>query len=119
MGTNYYVKPAPDCPTCGRPHVGAHIGKKSHGWRFLWAPLPEDAIAFTTTRRAWMEYLKDKEIINEYDEAIDPVEFYGMAYNPNGMVLDVENIGSAFANPKDYERIGPDGERISLRGGFS
>ncbi len=34
MGTNYYLKTAAPCPTCGHEQEPLHIGKSSGGWVF-------------------------------------------------------------------------------------
>lgn len=34
MGTNYYLK-TDFCPCCGKARKTLHLGKSSHGWKFL------------------------------------------------------------------------------------
>lgn len=72
MGTNYYIK-INNCTKCGR-HEEIHLGKSSIGWQFtfranydLYKDVPE-----------MREYLKDKEIKNEYGEGVSYKEFWEM-----------------------------------------
>lgn len=120
MGTNYYIQTG-CCSSCGRPNPhNHHIGKASFGWRFLWAPLPDDAPGTDVTQAAWFAYLEGKAIVDEYGETITLPAFRKMVEaKKDGQVLTRENIGVGWADPAKYERIGPEGERISLTGGFS
>lgn len=120
MGTNYYIQTG-RCSSCGRPNPhNHHIGKASFGWRFLWAPLPDDAPGTEVTQAAWFAYLEGKTIVDEYGEVITLADFRRMVEAKQGQqVLTRENFGSYPGDPAKYERIGPEGERISLSGGFS
>ena len=74
MGMNYYINPPSACKCCGRDYDALHIGKASHGWKFLFRAYStfevddleleaaDDEIA---SFEQWKEYLKDKEIVNE------------------------------------------------------
>jgi hypothetical protein len=63
MGTNYYVKDEPCCPTCGRASDVYHIGKSSMGWKFLFRGYEEQGL---TSASKWFEYLASRNIVDEY-----------------------------------------------------
>ena len=66
MGTNYYTSTY--CDACKRQDRDYHIGKSSYGWSFLFRGYrPEGLVSWD----AWKEFLKDKTIMNEYNEQID------------------------------------------------
>lgn len=73
MSTNYYVKLSP-CP-CPCEHCAApkrmHIGKRSIGWHFHFRGYKDGPQSWVE----WQEYLKDKEIIDEYDDPIPLKKF--------------------------------------------
>ena len=63
MGTNYYVKNAKDCPTCGTPNSeDLHIGKSSCGWKFLF----DDEFVENVSQG-----FSGLCIVDEYDDLID------------------------------------------------
>jgi hypothetical protein len=63
MGTNYYVKDEPRCPTCGRASDVYHIGKSSMGWKFLFRGYEDQGL---TSASKWFEYLASRNIVDEY-----------------------------------------------------
>ncbi|ARQ95415.1 hypothetical protein [Bradyrhizobium phage BDU-MI-1] len=63
MSTNFYVKEAHCCPTCGKQSEVHHIGKSSGGWRFLFRGYREFGL---TSANAWLQYLLDRTIVDEY-----------------------------------------------------
>jgi len=70
MGCNYYVK-INECKHCGRfEHI--HLGKSSCGWKFL---LAYNDGEFYKTFAEMQEWLKDKEIFDEYERAEPYEEF--------------------------------------------
>src|SRR3989304_4614388 len=82
MSTNYYLREN-ICDKCNR-YDEIHIGKSSHGWRFLFEKwikdfeneYPEDKIAMNYEK--WKERLTNSKgiIINEYEENVSPKEFF-------------------------------------------
>jgi hypothetical protein len=67
MGTNYYVAENA-CGCCQRYDEAYHIGKASWGWAFSFRGYrPERLVSWA----AWKEFLRNKIIMNEYNEKID------------------------------------------------
>lgn len=64
MGTNYYVK-SKACKCCGHKLDQLHIGKSSVGWTFSFK-----GYKHLKSWEAWKAFLKDKQIVNEYDEPV-------------------------------------------------
>lgn len=62
MGTNYYATSQP-CPHCGRTDEPVHIGKSAAGWAFALHVIPDEGLI---TLDAWVKYLEDKVIADEY-----------------------------------------------------
>ena len=119
MGTNYYVPAPPPCGSCGRPHEAIHIGKQSFGWAFGWDLLPDDEDGEATTQAGWWAYLEGKPIEDEYGRPVTLDNLRALVASTAGrMVLTRENIGD-YGDPAKYERIGPEGERITRSRGFS
>jgi hypothetical protein len=73
MGTNYYVR-TNHCEHCNR-HETQHIGKSSWGWAFSFRGYRYDGLC---SWQDWKTYLKDKVIIDEYDEIKPYDEFVNM-----------------------------------------
>lgn len=69
MGTNYYVQTGPLCPHCGRGPVELHLGKSSSGWVFGLHVYPDMGI---NTLADWIEYWRDKHIMDECGASISP-----------------------------------------------
>ena len=89
MGTNYYLK-TDFCPCCGKPRKTVHLGKSSHGWKFLIQKQPR-----IYNYLSFCEVIKNGIIEDEYDnqlsadELIDIIDvFQNGKSNP-----DSENIG--------------------------
>ena len=76
MGTNYYVAEN-RCECCKRFDKEVHIGKKSHGWAFSFRGYKEHPTKLTSWKE-WKEYLKDKEIVDEYGDVVDYAWFCGL-----------------------------------------
>lgn len=72
MGTNFYIRTQPSCPTCKRPYEKIHLGKSSMGWPFL---LQWNGGEFYTNWEEMKEWLKGKKIKNEYDEKVSRKQF--------------------------------------------
>jgi hypothetical protein len=69
MGTNYYWKEGPDCPTCRRSFTGKHIGKSSHGWTFALHVYPDQGIDdIEDWEKLWQK--AGSMIIDEYGEKL-------------------------------------------------
>ena len=71
MGTNYYVVENV-CECCNRYDEKYHIGKSSWGWAFSFQGYKYDGL---TSWQKYKEYLKDKDIRDEYGERITYDEF--------------------------------------------
>lgn len=67
MGTNYYVAKN-HCECCDRYDKEYHIGKSSHGWAFSFRGYRSEQLV---SWQAWKEFLKDKIIMNEYQQQVD------------------------------------------------
>jgi hypothetical protein len=67
MGTNYYVAKN-YCECCDRYDKEYHIGKSSHGWAFSFRGYRSEQLV---SWQAWKEFLKDKIIMNEYQQQVD------------------------------------------------
>ena len=117
MGTNYYyVTSKDDCPTCGHKIKlnKIHIGKASHGWRFLFQG---DTYR---TGKEWMTFLKKNTKVNskcgDRNSLIEDEYGTQMSYNSfinsSGLnktlqftkhdTLKVSNIGWIWDDPHDY-----------------
>ena len=79
MGTNYYVVDETDyCKYCGKGKKEVHLGKSSAGWCFALNVYPEKGI------NNWadiLDYVKDKNIYNEYEDLISAEEFIDVVTN--------------------------------------
>lgn len=71
MGTNYYLKPKDDCPTCKRPFETKHIGKSSAGWCFALHVYPEEGI---NDLPDWTQLFASGRIVDEYENVVSPFE---------------------------------------------
>ena len=79
MGTNYYVVDETDyCKYCGKGKKEVHLGKSSAGWCFALNVYPEKGI------NNWadiLDYVKDKQIYNEYGDLISVEKFIDVVTN--------------------------------------
>ena len=118
MGTNYYVNERPPCECCKRPFEQLHIGKSSGGWQFLFAPYPDRGL---TTAAAWLAYLQDKEIVDEYDRPVALDELRELIESKQGCWTGFTAPPEAYGghNPAEYEYLDPEGHRFATRPGFS
>lgn len=66
MSTNYYIK-INECPHCGRCEELIHIGKRSCGWPFTFHGYETKGVVDV---ESWKEFIKNKHIIDEYDQNI-------------------------------------------------
>lgn len=69
MGTNYYIREHPPCPTCGCQAKPKHIGKSSVGWLFMLRVYPEEGI---NTYADWYERFTRPGVTfkDEYDRPV-------------------------------------------------
>jgi len=74
MGTNYYTA-TKRCPECGHKPEGIHLGKSSWGWQFSFQ---YNGGIYYKNVPEMREWLKDKQIENEYGEPITHDEFWKM-----------------------------------------
>lgn len=76
MGTNYYVRQKPDCPTCKRPFdEEIHIGKSSCGWKFS---MQLNGRKFWYDKTSMKKWTKRKTIVDEYGRVIPWAGFWEM-----------------------------------------
>lgn len=73
MGTNYYAK-MNICPTCKRPDEEVHIGKSSHGWKFMFQLNGKYYKNITELK----QFLSDKRIEDEYGGTVTIDDFWKM-----------------------------------------
>ncbi len=74
MGTNYYVA-SKACECCHRYDEDLHIGKSSYGWAFSFQGYKNENL---TTWNKWKEYLKNRQIVDEYGTFISYEDFVKM-----------------------------------------
>lgn len=74
MGTNYYVK-TKKCEACGHKPDGIHLGKSSAGWQFSFQYNGGQYYKNVQEMKKW---LKDKEIEDEYGQAVEHKDFWNM-----------------------------------------
>jgi len=112
VGTNYFAI-EPDqhaqgievfCEHCGytnRPQRVTHVGKASHGWRFLFSA------DFRTTVAGWLDYLASPavRIFSEYGDRLDPAEFLNKIVIPRREERSHETV-DALAKPKSTDGAG-------------
>jgi hypothetical protein len=125
MGTNYYTRKKCEC--CGNVSEDndLHIGKSSGGWKFLFAPYPNEGL---TSWRAWRTYLANSEapIFDEYGEQhsfaalIALVESKQKPENLDADTADATQYGpTPRADRHRYETADADGYRFSTTDDFS
>lgn len=123
MGTNYYVAEN-RCECCKRFDRDIHIGKKSYGWAFSFHGFKEWPANLTTWQK-WKEYLKDKEIVDEYgdiihfDDFVELIEKYGSPGfvredGHKNRVHNVEGKKDGYFSP-EYDWDDPEGYSFSAR----
>lgn len=74
MGTNYYIK-TKKCKECGYKPEGIHLGKSSGGWTFSFQYNGGQYYKNVSEMKEW---LKDKEIEDEYGTLLTQEEFWKM-----------------------------------------
>lgn len=74
MGTNYYVK-GDVCDHCGRGDNDTHLGKSSAGWQFSFQ---YNGGQYYKNVEEMKEWLKDKDIYDEYDRPVTYDDFWAM-----------------------------------------
>jgi hypothetical protein len=79
LGTNYYLRLPPICPTCHHAPEQLHIGKSSGGWTFSFHGTDE-----IRSYQDWLKVLPTGEIWNEYDEPVSLEEFQAMVEAKRG-----------------------------------
>lgn len=121
MGTNYYCHKKNPCPACGHGGEEYHIGKSSIGWKFLFAPYPDEGL---TSKKAWEQFLKDRVITDEYGNTIPHTELFELieskqkALNKDGQpLLTMQSYGEP--NTYRYETFDAEGYRFSTTCDFS
>ncbi len=73
MGTNYYVTDKENyCEHCERGSEQIHLGKSPAGWCFSLHIYPDKNI---NNLKDLIDFIKNKEIRNEYDEPIHLIDF--------------------------------------------
>jgi len=76
MGTNYYTK-LKECKHCNR-YEEVHLGKSSAGWQFSFQ---YNGGEYYKNIEQMKEWLKGKQILNEYEEKVSYEEFWEMVKN--------------------------------------
>ena len=74
MSTNYYVAKN-SCVCCDRYDEAYHIGKSSSGWSFSFQGYHKEQLV---SWQAWKQFLREREIRDEYGSVIDYQEFVHM-----------------------------------------
>lgn len=74
MGTNYYTK-SDVCEHCGRGDKDFHLGKSSMGWQFSFQYNGGEHYKNVEEMKEW---LRDKEIYDEYDRPVTHEDFWAM-----------------------------------------
>lgn len=101
MGTNYYTK-INNCGHCGR-FDEIHLGKSSFGWQFSFQ---YNGGKFYKNVPEMKEWLKDKEIKDEYGKVVSHKEFWDMvaikqtAQNKNHALEAIKSDKSSY-----YEEV--------------
>lgn len=106
MGTNYYIETTA-CKSCGHSEGDIHLGKSSIGWRFNFQ---YNGGRYYKNVREMKEWLKNKQIWNEYGEEVPHEEFWELVKlkqdpeytknNPDDKNCEFEIDGYVFS---DYE----------------
>lgn len=91
MGTNYYVGNKA-CKECGHRPDQIHLGKASAGWQFSFQ---YNGGKFYKNVPEMKEWLKDKQIVNEYGDKISQWEFWEM-------VDTLQNPTKGYKNHAEY-----------------
>ena len=97
MGTNYYVKENV-CPHCHRSSSDIHLGKSSGGWKFTFQ---YNEGYYYKNIKELKQWLKGKEIWDEYDRKITHKEFWDMVKSKQTNTTDECDIsidGYSFNN---------------------
>ena len=84
MGTNYYIN-GKACPTCGKQEREIiHIGKTSHGWKFLFSPaIKWDEVS--DLKEHLESLIKDRVLVNKYNEVQEFQDFWDGVLSRQGM----------------------------------
>lgn len=97
-----------------------HIGKRSGGWKFLFAPNPK---YYNETKESIDKFLNrpDVSIWDEYGNEILPFEFWEDYGNQEGYTLKTywEAHNQYSVDPDSYEHITEEGLRFSNKDDFS
>ena len=102
MGTNYYTK-TNKCETCGNKPEGIHLGKSSGGWQFSFQ---YNGGKFYKSVPEMKEWLKDKEIENEYGEIVTQKEFWDMVEDKQKEKLNhAEYVNKKYPNRESIDFI--------------
>lgn len=126
MGTNYYIAKN-YCECCDRYDEEYHIGKASSGWAFTFRGYKAERLV---SWQAWKQFIKDKMIVDEYGERINPDWFVGLIegfkspgyVNPNGRknlshneeIKKPNSYGMTWFNP-EYDWDDDEGYSFSSR----
>lgn len=125
MGTNYYTKSKCECCGAISEDRNLHIGKSSVGWKFLFAPYPEQGL---TTWKAWRHYLAKTgaPIFDEYGTQHTLAKLiYLVESKQKPDNLDAENANESQYGPMPkhervyHETADPEGYRFSTTDDFS
>ena len=112
MGTNYYVRKN-HCECCGRSDREYHIGKSSYGWAFTFQGYPWMHL---TSWQQWKEFLKDQDIVNEYEDTVSYDKFVEMVetYKAPGYVREDGHVNLRHNDQYKSERDWTDDDGYSF-----
>ncbi len=125
MGTNFYIAQDP-CEHCGRGGENIHIGKRSGGWKFLFARFQE-----IDTSSKWFAFIEksDGKIRDEYGAPISAASMIDEIKGLQSSLLTGLNCytecGCSYscrereAKGLFFEHLDDDGYRISHHHDFS
>lgn len=104
VSTNFYVISKP-CEHCGRSDGEIHLGKASFGWKFT---LQANNFKWYQNWEEMKEWLKDKEIEDEYGSPVDRDTFIKWVENRQ----DIIDPASQWTNHRQDEKFVIDGYKF-------
>lgn len=84
MGTNYYLR-YNYCPCCGHPRSELHLGKASHGWRFIFNKTNE-----IQNFEDFKNFIERGTIYDEYDRIVSYTELIELINYKQKEKIDID-----------------------------
>lgn len=110
MSTQYHIEFEP-CSHCGLSKKAIIIGHSSYGWKFSFEQNKEFNL---NSHKEWVEFLKDKQISDEYERHHALSDFLAMVDSKQngiwGATCPLKEYGSS--NPLEYEYLDEEGYRF-------